>query len=157
MITSDVEKEFQAVFDAIDTCAEHIKTLLRARVSQWMNEVIEEANKFEVQLKERIKICDPENLRLECVSFLRNAGVKDSFKGTEHLIYILLNHSCEGSPKFQTLCEDVSGKYNTPIAKVRSNLINVLRSFGDPYATPKDALFAVMRDWAFYKKERGLE
>ena len=152
----EINREFQVVLDAVETCAEHIKFLFKVKVSELMNEVIEEANKFELQLKEKIKVFDPENLRTECILFLRDKGVKDSFKGTEHLIYILLNYSYKGSPKFQTFCEDISNEYDVPITKVRSNLINVLRSFGDPYATSKDALFTVMRDWEIYKKERGL-
>ena len=157
MITSDVEKEFQAVFDAIDTCAEHIKTLLRARVSQWMSDVIKETNKFQEKLNNSIKMVDPKELRNECITFLRDYNIKESYKGTEFVIYILLNHRSTENLKISELVKEIVKIYKTPEHSVRGNLNNALKSVNEEFITPKECLYFLLREWELYKQEKELE
>ena len=157
MIMNDVEKEFQVVFDAIDTCAEHIKTLLKAAVSQRMNEVIEEVNKFELQMKERIKVFDPEALRSECITFLRDYGVKESYKGTEFLIYILLNHRSTENLKLSALVKEIASVYKTPEHSIRANLNRALEYIDNDFITAKESLYTMLREWEIYKKDKELK
>ena len=153
----EISKEFQVVLDAIDTCAEHIKTLLRARVSQWMSDVIKETNKFQEKLNNSIKMVDPKELRNECITFLRDYNIKESYKGTEFVIYILLNHRSTENLKISELVKEIVKTYKTPEHSVRANLNNALKSVDEEFITAKESLYAIMRDWELYKQEKELE
>ena len=160
MITSDVEKEFQAVFDAIDNCAERIKILLRAKVSQWMSDVVKETNKFQEKLNASIKMVDPKELRNECITFLRDYNIKESYKGTEFVIYALLNHHSSENIKISKLVDEIIEVYKIPpygCHSVRGNLNNALKSVNEEFITPKECLYFLLREWELYKQEKELE
>jgi hypothetical protein len=124
----EISKSFQKVYDAIDEWVEEVREILKQEAHQVLRQTIYEASKFKEELdkKKNIKIANPITLRNECVTFLRDYGVKESYKGTEYIIYILLNHRSSDILKLSGLVDEIVKEYNAPKHSVRANLNRAL-------------------------------
>lgn len=152
----DISKSFQKVYDAIDEWVEEVREILKQEAHQVLRQTIYETSKFKEELNKK-KNVNPNTLRNECVTFLRDYGVKESYKGTEFIIYILLNHRSIENLKISTLVKEIANKYDTPINSVRANLRRALEFIDENYSTAKDSLYSILRNWEIHKQDKGLE
>ena len=125
-----------------------------------MSDVVKETNKFQEKLNASIKMVDPKELRNECITFLRDYNIKESYKGTEFVIYALLNHHSSENIKIANLVDEIIEVYKIPpygCHSVRGNLNNALKSVNEEFITPKECLYFLLREWELYKQEKELE
>lgn len=154
----DISKAFQKVFDAIDEFTEYLNDTLKQRAHESLRLTLRDVAQFEKELEEsKAKNINPNILRNECVTFLRDYNIKESYKGTEFVIYILLNHRSTENLKISELIKEIVKIYKTPEHSVRGNLNNALKSVDEEFITAKESLYAIMRDWELYKQEKELE
>lgn len=152
----DISKSFQKVYDAIDEWVEEVREILKQEAHQVLRQTVYEVSKFKEELNKK-KIVNPVTLRNECVTFLRDYGVKESYKGTEYIIYILLNHRSSDILKLSGLVDEIVKEYNAPKHSVRANLTRALEYIDENFVTPKDSLYTLIRDWEIYKQDKELE
>lgn len=154
---NDINKAFQKIFDAIDEFTEYLNDTLKQRAQESLRLTIRDVEQFEKELSEsRTKVINPNIFRSECVTFLRDYNIKESYKGTEFVIYILLNHHSSENLKLSSLVKEIDAIYETPIHSIRANLVRALESIGEEFTTPKDTLYYLLREWELYKQEKGL-
>ena len=150
----DISKEFQKVFDAIDEFTDYLNDTLKQRTQAYLRDSLCQVVNLEKKLEKK-KTND--NLRSECITFLRDFGIKESYKGTEYLIYTLLTYNSSDNVSLKELYKELAQKYNINIHSIRITFVNALKSVDDEYMTTKDSLYAIMRDWEIYKQDKGLE
>ena len=153
----EISKSFQKVYDAIDEWVEEVREILKQEAHQVLRQTIYEASKFKEELaKKKVKAMNTD-LRSECITFLRDYGVKESYKGTEYLIYTLLAHRSSDNIKLGDLFKEISDVYGINVNTVRASFVSAVKSVDEEYMTAKESLYTIMRDWEIYKQDKELE
>lgn len=158
MMGNEITEAFLKVFDAIDECVEDIRNALRKEAIRHMDNIVTNALLFQKELEERIpKPTDPLKLRSECLVFLRDYGIKESRKGTEYLISILLAHRSDENLKLKEIYQVAADKYQVSLSQVRGSIRGAIQEIAEEdEASTKEVVYMIMRDWEFYKQDKGL-
>lgn len=158
MMGSEITEAFLKVFDAIDECVEEIRYALRKEAARSMDAIVKEALLFQKELEEKMpKPTDPLKLRSECLVFLRDYGIKESLKGTEYLISILLSHKSEENLKLKEIYQVAADKYQVNLSQVRGSIRGAVQEIAEEdNVSTKEVVYMIMRDWEFYKQDKGL-
>ena len=152
-----MEETLKKINNIIDEFVEYVGDMLRQRAQESLRLLVRDASQFEEELKDKKIRMQNIDLRSECITFLRDFGIKESYKGTEYLIYTLLTYRSSDNVKLNYLYKEIASVYNISDTTIRSSLIGVLKSVDDEYITAKESLFVIMRDWEIYKQDKGLE
>jgi hypothetical protein len=143
--------------DIMEDCVKEITEAVGEDLKEFELSILENVEKLKNEISNKHKVVSKEELRSECVTFLRDFGVKESYKGTEYLIYVLLNHRSSDVMNLSKLYEEISAEYLISSHTIRASFVSALKSVDEEYVTPKESLYTIMRDWETYKKDKELE
>ena len=158
MMGNEITEAFLKVFEAIDECVEEIRFALRKEAARNMDAIVEKALLFQKELEENMpKPTNPLKLRSECLVFLRDYGIKESLKGTEYLISILLAHRSDENLKLKEIYQVAADKYQVNLSQVRGSIRGAIQEIAEQdNVSTKEVVYMIMRDWEFYKQDKGL-